>query len=141
MRGEKAAPAGGDGGEVRPTPLRQRRDAAAAEPESSGPGRTEAAADGSDSPGGAAVSTDGPLDSNWPGETEEAAFLAGVREEGNSGPPAPSGAPAAAENETAPPVEELLRQIPKELLSTLDELFRARFTRVARPVSTRCTRG
>jgi hypothetical protein len=65
---------------------------------------------------------------NSPPESEEAVFLSSVREEADSFPPGPP----AAENESLPPVEELVRQIPEALRTTLDELFRARFTRVMR---------
>ena len=63
----------------------------------------------------------------WPDAAAEAAFLAGVGEAGDAPAPPPAAAP-----EALPPVEELLAQIPAELRAALDELFRARFTRVMR---------
>jgi hypothetical protein len=67
-------------------------------------------------------------DRNWPTEAEEAAYIAA------EGAPALEPAiPAIApppEKEMLPAVETLVPQIPAALRETLDELFRARFTRV-----------
>jgi len=78
--------------------------------------------------GEAPVGANQSAEANSPAEAEEAVFLSGVREEADSAPPGPP----AADHESLPPVEELVRQIPEALRATLDELFRARFTRVTR---------
>ena len=86
---------------------------------------------------------------DWPGEADEAAFLAGEKEQftraaAGAGPGSgaakdaplviPSSAEAAevAERGEPPPLEELVQRIPAELRAALDELFRARFTRATR---------
>jgi len=61
------------------------------------------------------------------------AYLSGVREEVPVvAPPAVEAAAPPAPSEALPPVEELAARIPAEVRETLDELFRARFTRVMR---------
>lgn len=86
---------------------------------------------------------------DWPGEADEAAFLAGQREQftraaAGAGPGSgaakdaplviPSSAEGAevAERGEPPPLEELVQRIPAGLSAALDELFRARFTRATR---------
>jgi len=77
----------------------------------------------------------------WPGEAEEASFLAGER--GSANGAAPTGGPAAtpaphvdtaevADISPPPPLEELVQRIPPEIREAMEELFRAKFTRVTR---------
>jgi hypothetical protein len=70
----------------------------------------------------------------WPGETDEASFLADARLRGDDVPAAAlvrtaeeTGAPA-----DLPPLEQLVARIPPEVREALDDLFRAKFTRVGR---------
>jgi hypothetical protein len=70
----------------------------------------------------------------WPGETDEASFLADARLRGDD---SPAPAPVAAAEETGapadlPPLEQLVARIPAEVREALDDLFRAKFTRVRR---------
>jgi len=72
----------------------------------------------------------------WPGEADEAAFLAGEREQFTKAPAAEA-APRAETSELAergepPSLEELVQRIPADLRLALDELFRAKFTRATR---------
>ena len=84
----------------------------------------------------------------WPGEAEEAAFLSGAKEpvasvaagaipgavsaEAAEAGPSPAEASELAERGEPPPLEELVQRVPPELRTALEELFRARFTRVTR---------
>jgi hypothetical protein len=72
----------------------------------------------------------------WPGEADEAAFLAGEREQFTkaAGPGIPPAAETAevAERGEPPPLEELVQRIAPEIRAALEELFRARFTRATR---------
>jgi hypothetical protein len=68
----------------------------------------------------------------WPGDSDEASFLADARARGE--PPVPL---AAAEEEMAAPgelpaLEPLVARVPAEVREALDDLFRAKFTRVQR---------
>jgi hypothetical protein len=68
----------------------------------------------------------------WPGDSDEASFLAEARARGE--PPA---LPTAAAEETAPagdlpPLDQLVARVPAEVREALDDLFRAKFTRVQR---------
>jgi hypothetical protein len=78
----------------------------------------------------------------WPGEAEEASFLAGERGSSAAGA-VPTGGPAApplptvdtaevADISPPPPLEELVQRIPPEIREAMEELFRAKFTRVTR---------
>lgn len=70
----------------------------------------------------------------WPGETDEASFLADARLRGDDLPP-PALARAAEETGAPadlPPLEQLVARIPAEVREALDDLFRAKFTRVGR---------
>jgi hypothetical protein len=71
----------------------------------------------------------------WPGEADEASFLAESQLRGETVPPVPPVPPAAEETESAgplPPLEELVARVPAEIREALDDLFRAKFTRVVR---------
>jgi hypothetical protein len=74
----------------------------------------------------------------WPGEAEEASFLSGERASSAAGAVATgSPAPAVDTAEVAdtgqpPPLEELIQRIPSEIREAMEELFRAKFTRVTR---------
>jgi len=68
----------------------------------------------------------------WPGDSDEASFLADARARGE--PPVPV---AMAAEETAaagelPPLDPLVARVPAEVREALDDLFRAKFTRVQR---------
>lgn len=70
----------------------------------------------------------------WPGEDDEASFLAD-RRAGDEAPPAlPPGlsaeAPEAAED--LPSLDALVARVPAPLRAALDDLFRAKFTRARR---------
>ena len=73
------------------------------------------------------------MENSWPGEAEEAAFLAEQRAQGVVVPVQPA---AAAGEETdlqpLPSLEELVPRIPAETRAALDDLFRAKFTAVRR---------
>ncbi len=64
------------------------------------------------------------------GAAEEAAFLAEMN--APAAPPAESMPVAAALEPPLPALDEALARVPAALRETLDELFRARFTRVRR---------
>jgi hypothetical protein len=73
----------------------------------------------------------------WPGEADEAAFLAGSPAGAVvSAPAGPEGGKLEAENGNGgkkpalPPLEELVARVPAEARAVLDELFRAKFTTV-----------
>ena len=69
----------------------------------------------------------------WPGDSDEASFLADARDRGEA-PVLPVGAasedmgPAGAR----PPHDQLVARVPAEVREALDDLFRAKFTRVQR---------
>lgn len=69
----------------------------------------------------------------WPGETDEASFLAESSEkqasEAADRPPARGEEPAEA---GLPALEGLVERVPREVRDLLDELFRAKFTAVRR---------
>ncbi len=72
----------------------------------------------------------------WPSdELAEAAFRSDAHDRGETVLPA---VPAVTETEEVidpkalPPLEELVKRIPPEVLETLDDLFRAKFTAVKR---------
>ncbi|OHE85138.1 MAG: hypothetical protein A3G75_14890 [Verrucomicrobia bacterium RIFCSPLOWO2_12_FULL_64_8] len=69
-------------------------------------------------------------DEPWPSEQAETAFLAAARE----GQPADQRAKNGGERrgEPLPPVEELARRIRPEVLETMDQLFRAKWTETRR---------
>jgi hypothetical protein len=74
----------------------------------------------------------------WPGETDEASFLADARLRGDD-PPGPALVPAAEETcapADLPPLEQLVGRLPAEVREALDDLFRAKFTRVRRVTPT-----
>ena len=72
----------------------------------------------------------------WPGEAEEAAFLAAEKDQVAKAPVAAAAASAdaaeVAEPGEPPSLEELVGRVPADIRSALDELFRARFTRATR---------
>jgi hypothetical protein len=86
----------------------------------------------------------------WPGESDEAAYLAAAGEDADSSAPefSPDGGPGPAFAERGPartpaagegageaelpPLEELVERVPAEVRAALDELFRAKFVAVRR---------
>lgn len=66
-------------------------------------------------------------------EAAESAFRAEARERGETVVARVAGPePEEADPKALPPLEQLVQKIPAEVRETLDELFRARFVRVAR---------
>lgn len=68
----------------------------------------------------------------WPDESAEAAMLSELRTRGETVKPAPVEAAEDSETKNLPPVDSLVGRIPAGIRETLDDLFRARFVRVAR---------
>jgi hypothetical protein len=71
----------------------------------------------------------------WPGDADEASFLAEARGRGDDPLRAPpDGAAEAAAGHAAglPPLEQLVARIPAGVREALEDLFRAKFTRVRR---------
>jgi hypothetical protein len=70
----------------------------------------------------------------WPDESAEAAFLADARDRGESPRPAqpPPEAVEETESQPLPKLADLVPRIPPPVREALDDLFRARFVRVAR---------
>ena len=86
----------------------------------------------------------------WPGESDEAAYLAAAGENADSSAPefSPDGVPGPASAERGsgrkpaagegpgeaelPPLEELVERVPAEVRAALDDLFRAKFIAVRR---------
>lgn len=70
----------------------------------------------------------------WPDETAEAAFLTEARNRGEVLAPARAREEIAEETDARPlpALDELVQRIPSEVREALDDLFRARFVRVAR---------
>lgn len=74
----------------------------------------------------------------WPDETAEASFIAEARERGEPTAAAPIRATAdrdgAEENDAKnlPRLDDLVKRIPAEVMETLDDLFRVKFTTVRR---------
>ncbi len=69
----------------------------------------------------------------WPGDSDVASFLADARDRGE--PPALPVAAAPEETAAAgelPPLDQLVARVPAEVREALDDLFRAKFTRVQR---------
>ena len=85
--------------------------------------------------GGATSSTPvSPEESGWPDAAAESAFLAEARSRGElpAPKPAPSEEVEEAEAGPLPPMEKMMERIPPPVREMLDDLFRARFVRVAR---------
>ena len=70
----------------------------------------------------------------WPDESAELEYLAEARERGEpAGPPAAKGeVPDDTDAKPLPELESLVARIPPDVREMLDELFRAKFTRVRR---------
>lgn len=85
--------------------------------------------------GGATTSTPvPPEETGWPDAAAESAFLAEARSRGElpAPKPAPSEEVEEAEAGPLPPMEKMMERIPPPVREMLDDLFRARFVRVAR---------
>jgi hypothetical protein len=85
--------------------------------------------------GGATTPTPvSPEESGWPDAAAESAFLAEARSRGElpAPKPAPSEEVEEAEAGPLPPMEKMMERIPPPVREMLDDLFRARFVRVAR---------
>lgn len=89
----------------------------------------------SDSADVGAFDDDGPV---WPDEAQEAEMRAVAAERGETlssraaREAAEAAAEEAAEKANLPPLDDLIERIPGNVRETLDELFRARFVKVAR---------
>lgn len=71
----------------------------------------------------------------WPDENAEAAYLSEAKGRGEETPPAATAETideAADANATLPSVEALKQRLPAKVLEAVDDLFRAKFTRVTR---------
>ncbi len=70
----------------------------------------------------------------WPGEEDEALFLAGSRTGDEESPALPAGLSAEAPDpgQDLPPLDALVARVPAPLRAALDDLFRAKFTRARR---------
>ena len=75
-----------------------------------------------------------PEESGWPDAAAESAFLAEAKSRGELPAPKPAPAEEAEEADTAPlpPMDKMVERIPPPVREMLDDLFRARFVRVAR---------
>ena len=85
--------------------------------------------------GGATTSTPvPPEETGWPDAAAESAFLAEARSRGELPAPKPAGAEEVEEAEAGPlpPMDKMVERIPPPVREMLDDLFRARFVRVAR---------
>lgn len=65
-------------------------------------------------------------------ESAEAAFLAETQTGGGAVAPAPAASAEETDPKTLPPLDELVKRIPEEVRTTLDDLFRAKFIAVRR---------
>jgi hypothetical protein len=75
------------------------------------------------------ITDDGP---EWTDDAEESPFLAEAAGRGEAGAPAAGRAVAAPAPAKLPPLEDLVLRVPAEVRAVLDELFRAKFTKVRR---------
>lgn len=77
-------------------------------------------------------------ESNWPSEAEEAAFLAStdksqdvLQTQSHDLPLAPEPVESTPD-QPLPPLDELIKRIPAPLRDTIEELFRAKYSRATR---------
>ena len=85
--------------------------------------------------GGTTTSTPvSPEESGWPDAAAESAFLAEARSRGELPAPKPAAAEEIEEAEAGPlpPMDKMVERVPPPVREMLDDLFRARFVRVAR---------
>jgi hypothetical protein len=75
-----------------------------------------------------------PDESGWPDAAAESAFLAEAKSRGELPAPKPAAAEEIEEAEAGPlpPIDKMVERIPPPVREMLDDLFRARFVRVAR---------
>ena len=76
-----------------------------------------------------------PTGENAPNEvtdSAEAAFLAETRAGGDKVAPAPAAPAEESDTKTLPPLDELVKRIPPEVRTSLEDLFRAKFIAVRR---------
>jgi hypothetical protein len=78
--------------------------------------------------------TDAARSSSWPDETAETAFLAEAHDRGEIVVPAKAREeiPDETDAKELPTLDELVQRIPAEVRDVLDDLFRAKFTKVRR---------
>ena len=67
-----------------------------------------------------------------PSESDEAAYLAGVSDGEEAPLPPPKAAPEVVDSKPLPDLQDLVDRIPAVVREQLEDLFRARFSRVAR---------
>jgi hypothetical protein len=85
-----------------------------------------------------AIDESSPVDdsepANWPDESAESSFLSEARERGETIAPAKARSEIADETDSKalPSLDELVQRIPPEIRETLEDLFRAKFTKVKR---------
>jgi hypothetical protein len=68
----------------------------------------------------------------WPDDLAESAFLAEAAAEGAADDPQPARPAPRAPEPKLPQVEALVPKVPEGVRAALDELFRAKFTKVRR---------
>ena len=68
----------------------------------------------------------------WPDESTESSIVAELRQRGEMATPVAAEPVDDTDTKTLPSLNELVGRLSPEVRSTLDELFRARFVRVAR---------
>jgi hypothetical protein len=68
----------------------------------------------------------------WPDEGAETAMISELRARGEMAVPAPTEAVEEIDPKDLPPLDALVKRIPPEVREALDDLFRAKFVRVAR---------
>lgn len=78
--------------------------------------------------------TESAANGSWPDESAETAFLAEARDRGETVAPAKAREeiPDETDPKALPPLDELVQRIPVEVRDVLDDLFRAKFTKVRR---------
>ncbi len=79
-----------------------------------------------------AAPAEAPDDMEWPDDGDEAEFLSGSANRGESAGPAPGRDASPVVGEKLPALEELVARVPEGVRGILDDLFRAKFTGVRR---------
>ncbi len=68
----------------------------------------------------------------WPDDADESSFLSEASGRGEPQARVAAGNPAPTTGARLPPLEELVERVPAEVRGILDDLFRAKFTKVRR---------
>jgi hypothetical protein len=75
-------------------------------------------------------------EAEWPDDADESAFLSDAAARGESQVPVGDRSGAPTLDARLPPLDELVKRVPADVRRVLDELFRAKFTRVRKYAAT-----